>query len=176
MMLGSVGLYLLFPLVVQKIIDDVIPKHQFDQLFIFILALVLLPIGATKLQIIDSIIHNLVGGKVTDHLRRSLWKKLLRLSPAHLHRYSTGDIGNRIYSCGEVGDLYIKQQIASEYVESDFVCRYWIDHAFSSLATRHDFVDNDPTHLSDFASTRKKRQKIGEPSYKLTDRNGCLYF
>lgn len=81
LMLGSVGLHLLFPLVVQKIIDDVIPKHQFDQLFIFILAVVLLLIGATILQIIDSIIHNMVGGKVTDHLRRSLWKKLLRLSP-----------------------------------------------------------------------------------------------
>ncbi|MFD1425140.1 ABC transporter transmembrane domain-containing protein [Laceyella tengchongensis] len=49
------------------------------------------------------------GGYVTDQLRRGIFYKLTRLSPKTYTDFKAGDIAGRIYSCGEIGDLYITQ-------------------------------------------------------------------
>ncbi len=92
----AAGLVMLLPAIVLGIVaDEMIPTGETDLLY---------PIAAVlaTLAVIGALLHVLRGtslmrleGRVASRMESSFWDRMLRLSPAILHRYAAGDLAMR---------------------------------------------------------------------------------
>ncbi|SHE66804.1 ATP-binding cassette, subfamily B/ATP-binding cassette, subfamily B, MsbA [Seinonella peptonophila] len=105
----AIGFNLAVPWVMKIIVDQAIPHQNWSLLLYSLFGLILLPIIATLFDNWGGLHNHKIGGFVTDQLRKGIFYKLLHLPPKIYHNFKTGDIAARIYSCGEIGDLYITQ-------------------------------------------------------------------
>ncbi|SHF34468.1 ATP-binding cassette, subfamily B [Seinonella peptonophila] len=107
----GVGIQLLSPWVMKILVDQAIPQKKQTLLYGLILILALSPFLVTSLGAIRNQMTHYIGGYVTDQFRRLIFRKLTRLSPTTYYQFRSGEIANRIYSCGEIGDSLISQTI-----------------------------------------------------------------
>jgi ABC-type multidrug transport system fused ATPase/permease subunit len=107
----TVGIQVLTPWFMKRIVDEAIPEKEIGLLVFLITAISFLPFLSAALISFRNLFLHRIGGHVTDYLRRSLYTKLTRLSPKTYNDFKTGDISARIYSCGEIGDMYITQAV-----------------------------------------------------------------
>ncbi|RAL24461.1 ABC transporter ATP-binding protein [Thermoflavimicrobium daqui] len=108
-MIISVLLNLTSPLFMKQMIDTAIPEKNWSLLVGLIIGLISIPIFVTLFTFLGDKYNHRIGAYVTDQLRKKMFYKLTHFSPKTYNHLKSGDIAGRMYSCGEVGDLYITQ-------------------------------------------------------------------
>lgn len=104
----AVGANLLNPLIMKQMIDVALPNRNVSLLVFSVGGLVLLPIVSTMLESMSKVIHNKIGGEITDQLNHRMLRHLLCLSPRTLNEFHSGDIANRMNRIEDIGDGFVK--------------------------------------------------------------------
>ncbi|PRZ12369.1 ATP-binding cassette subfamily B protein [Laceyella sediminis] len=104
----GVGAHLLNPLIMKQMIDVALPRKEYSLILLSAGGLVLLPIVSTILEALSKVIHNKIGGEITDKLNHQLFRHLLRLSPRTLNEFHSGDIAIRMDRVEDIGDGFVK--------------------------------------------------------------------
>lgn len=115
--LVAVSATLFNPLIMKQMIDIALPKKDFTLLSLSVIGLVLLPIFSTIFQSFTKMIHNRIGGEITDQLNQMMYSRLLHLSPRVLNVFRVGDIAVRLDRVEEIGDFYIKWNLLPAFAE-----------------------------------------------------------
>lgn len=94
------------------IVDVAIPQRKMDVFFLGMVILIVLPILSTFLISVATMINTTIGGFVTDDLRKTMFNKIITLSPGVINKFKTGDLVGRLTrSCGEIGEVFIKDEL-----------------------------------------------------------------
>ncbi|PKN95382.1 MAG: ABC transporter [Chloroflexi bacterium HGW-Chloroflexi-6] len=94
----SSGLSLVSPLIFRNLIDHVLPQKNMDGLWLFALALLLLPILNGGVGVIQRRLNSMVGEGVIYDLRVSLFSKLQRMSLRFFTNTKIGELMSRLNS------------------------------------------------------------------------------
>jgi len=94
----SSGLSLVSPLIFRNLIDQVLPQKNMDGLWLFALALLLLPILNGGVGVIQRRLNSMVGEGVIYDLRVSLFNKLQRMSLRFFTNTKIGELMSRLNS------------------------------------------------------------------------------
>jgi len=96
LILASTGLMLLTPLVLRDLIDKTIPSGNLKQLLLLALALLLIPVFAGVISIVQRQINAHVGEGVIYDLRLSLYANLQRMSLRFFVHTKVGELMSRL--------------------------------------------------------------------------------
>lgn len=105
------------PLIMKQMIDTALPNKDIPLLSLSVIGIVLLPIFSTIFQSITKMIHNRIGGEISDQLNNMMFSRLLHLSPRILNTFHVGDIAVRLDRVDEVGDFFIKWHLLPAFAE-----------------------------------------------------------
>ncbi len=94
----SSGLSLVSPLIFRNLIDRVLPQKDMDGLWLFALALLLLPILNGGVGVIQRRLNSMIGEGVIYDLRVSLFSKLQRMSLRFFTNTKIGELMSRLNS------------------------------------------------------------------------------
>ena len=90
------GLVMLLPAIVLGIVaDEIIPTGETDLLYPMTAALATFAVIGALLHVLRGTSLMRLEGRATSRMEASFWDRMLRLSPAFLHRYPSGDLAMR---------------------------------------------------------------------------------
>ncbi len=103
----SVGLDILYPIVVMNIIDDVIIAGHMENLKWNILLMIIIGIGRALSQYVKEILYDLAGCNVAESTRKDLLGHMQGLSKRYYDRNNTGELMARVKDdAGKMWDLF----------------------------------------------------------------------
>jgi ATP-binding cassette subfamily B protein len=94
----NTALGLLSPLIFRQLIDEILPSKNFNQLTIFAIALLLVPILSSGIGILQRRLNSRVGEGVIYDLRVSLFSRLQRMSLRFFTNTKVGELMSRLNS------------------------------------------------------------------------------
>ena len=104
----------LTPLVYRQIVDNLIPNKNFSTLFIYVFALVGIPICSSLLNNWLNIVAYKISDVVTRNLRGTLFNKIVSLNYGAFQRVGIKALESRITrGCGQVGDVFLINTLLS---------------------------------------------------------------
>ncbi len=98
MIIFSTGLSLVSPLIFRYLIDVILPSKDLNQLAIFSIGLLLVPILSGGVSVIQRRLNSVVGEGVIYDLRSSLFSRLQRMSLRFFTNTKTGELMSRLNS------------------------------------------------------------------------------
>lgn len=103
---------ILSPLLIKRLIDDVVSSTNQMELPLLLGAIVIVPFVSTILGSLQKYYSTNVGVAISDALRKELFRHLIRARMLDIEELATGEIIYRITKvCGELGEVYIAVQL-----------------------------------------------------------------
>ncbi len=94
--LFTTGLSLVSPLIFRHLIDTILPSKDLNQLVIFALALLLVPLGTGGVNVVQRRLNAIVGEGVIYDLRVALFSRLQRMSLRFFTNTKVGELMSRL--------------------------------------------------------------------------------
>lgn len=95
-MLGAIGLDLLAPVLIQKIIDDVVLGKRLEILMELLLGLAGIGLGRALLGYVKEFTFDWIGMTATNQMRKDVFDHIQTLSVDFFHQHNTGELMTRI--------------------------------------------------------------------------------
>lgn len=139
-MIISISLDMLAPIITQKLIDDVIMKHNTELLDLLLLGILAIGIGRCIFQYAKEFTFDYVSVKISAHLRTSLFQYIQNLSISFFDKTNTGELMARVKddidkvwsSLGYVGMLLIEVILHTTLV---LFCMYRVSPKLALIPT-----------------------------------------
>ena len=94
--LFTTGLSLVSPLIFRRLIDTILPSKDLNQLIIFALALLLVPLVTGGINVVQRRLNSIVGEGVIYDLRVALFSRLQRMSLRFFTNTKVGELMSRL--------------------------------------------------------------------------------
>ncbi len=110
--LASAALTSLSPLIYAAIFDRLIPSGALNQIYLYVLALIAIPVASSVLANFRNILSFKTSDAVTQDLRRGIFAKITRLKSSEFDRFGPGALTYRLSrAAGQVGEIYLNNTI-----------------------------------------------------------------
>jgi len=104
----------LTPLVYRHIVDTIIPARDAQSLYLYVLALIAIPICTSLLHNLRNICSYRLSDSLNKTLRCALFEKTLSLTQASFQKFGANALVYRVTrACGQIGDVFLNNTIIS---------------------------------------------------------------
>ncbi len=102
----------LSPLIYAAIIDRLIPSGELDRIYLYVLALIAIPVASSVQANFRNILSFRTSDAVTQELRRGVFAKITRLKAGEFDRFGPSALTFRLSrAAGQVGEIYLNNTI-----------------------------------------------------------------
>ena len=100
------------PLIYAAIIDTLIPSGELNRIYLYVLALIAIPVASSVLANFRNILSFKTSDAVTQELRRGVFAKIIRLKAGEFDRFGPSALTFRLSrAAGQVGEIYLNNTI-----------------------------------------------------------------
>lgn len=162
---------ILQPLLFKDLFDDILPERKTGRATLYIILLILNPIGYAALNSATSYYNNELGNHLSKQLRLRLFDHLLKTRPMNVDSIGREEIINRITTqVGMLCEVFIVDTLKSMVSNAILLtATFWIMFSMSAELTLAAII-TFPLCMYGFRRFRSKTEKLDEQYYCILDK------
>jgi NHLM bacteriocin system ABC transporter ATP-binding protein len=140
LVMGLLGglLSLALPLISEPLFNDILPQGELNTLSTVVLALATAALGASAFEVVRNFSLLRVEGRLEARVQAAVWDRLLRLPPGFFHRYTTGDLADRVLNLSTIRSV-LTLAISGSILDAifsvlSFVLMFWYSWRLALVA------------------------------------------